>query len=187
MYYIIFSTLNTNYLACNFIILGYESCHCIFLIILINIEISSFTRDKSVIQTFVNFCFFLTFFIRGDYPFELGDIVSIKARYDSDTSRWCVDDNNGFIIKHPDILVTGTTIVGSLFCRRQAVLNYLFPGVDSKNSSMLVGSLVHELLQDVRIIVIQLLDSPLCVLIISLAKIIFKQIIDLEKKNLHRR
>lgn len=92
----------------------------------------------------------LLFYFRGDSPLSVDDVINIKARYDEVLNHWVVDEKEGFVIKYPNILVTGTGIVGSLFCLRQAVLNYLFPGLDPPNVSMLIGSLVHELLQEVK-------------------------------------
>lgn len=86
---------------------------------------------------------------RGDQKLKCKDIVNIKAYYDSVMEVWRVDHTQGFIVKHPDILISGTALSGSLFCQRRAVLNYLYPGLDCTNSSMLIGTMVHVLLQEV--------------------------------------
>lgn len=68
----------------------------------------------------------------------------------------------------PDHLVSGTSVVGSLFCRRKGVLSERFTGIDCNNQivscrtvigneiiigfihlQMAVGSMVHELFQTV--------------------------------------
>lgn len=90
------------------------------------------------------------FYSRAQCEVNADDIISVKAYYDNCTERWLVDNKQGFLIKYPDTLVTGTGIVGSLFCARRSVLSNLFAGSDPPNMSMVIGSLVHELLQEVR-------------------------------------
>lgn len=46
---------------------------------------------------------------------------------------YCVSGEAGFIIVCPDYLVSGTTVVGSLFCRRKGVLSERFTGTDCNN------------------------------------------------------
>lgn len=86
---------------------------------------------------------------RLDTPIKVDDVICVKAYFDSENGHWLVDNEQGFIIVHPDILITGTGVVGSLFCQRQSVLNYIFPSSDPPNVAMVIGSLVHELLQEV--------------------------------------
>ena len=59
---------------------------------------------------------------------------------------------NGLLVVNPDMLVSGTSIVSTLFCMRKAVLNERFKGQDGPSRSMLIGTLVHELLQVRKII-----------------------------------
>ncbi|XP_065203752.1 DNA replication ATP-dependent helicase/nuclease DNA2 isoform X2 [Planococcus citri] len=84
-----------------------------------------------------------------DTPVKEGDVVCVKAHFDPKNNHWLVNNERGFITVHPDVLITGTGIVGSLFCQRRSVLSYIFPSFDPPNVSMIVGSLVHELLQEV--------------------------------------
>ena len=55
------------------------------------------------------------------------------------------------MVINPDFLISGTSVVSGVFCRRKAVLNERFKGIDSSNQIMLVGSLVHQLFQEVWI------------------------------------
>ncbi|KAF2347926.1 DNA replication factor Dna2 N-terminal [Trinorchestia longiramus] len=55
----------------------------------------------------------------------------------------------GVLIINPDELLSGTSVVAGCFCRRKAALAETFRGVDGSNQVMLVGSLVHQLFQDV--------------------------------------
>jgi hypothetical protein len=52
-------------------------------------------------------------------------------------------------VAHPDTLISSTSVVGSLFCARRGVLSEWFRGIDGDSTIMVIGSLVHELLQEV--------------------------------------
>ncbi|KAL1116792.1 hypothetical protein AAG570_005264 [Ranatra chinensis] len=78
-------------------------------------------------------------------PISVGDVVSLKAV--ERNGEWIVDGSCLFVV-HSDSLVSGTTVVGSLFCKRKSVLGNMVK--DSGGSPvMVIGSLVHELLQEV--------------------------------------
>ncbi|XP_068218032.1 DNA replication ATP-dependent helicase/nuclease DNA2-like [Palaemon carinicauda] len=77
-----------------------------------------------------------------------GDIVHILfAKYID--GHYTIDNNQGIIVIKPDYLISGTSVVSAVFCRRKSVLNERFRGMDSGNKAMLIGSLVHQLFQDV--------------------------------------
>ncbi|XP_018404241.1 PREDICTED: DNA replication ATP-dependent helicase/nuclease DNA2 [Cyphomyrmex costatus] len=86
-----------------------------------------------------------------DTEVKINDIVTIQATKGS--QQWIVDNNNGFLITQPDLLISGTTIMGGLFCNRRAVLTEKFrkieslPDLNADYSVMTVGSLVHQWLQ----------------------------------------
>uniref|UniRef100_A0A1B0BJL6 DNA replication ATP-dependent helicase/nuclease n=1 Tax=Glossina palpalis gambiensis TaxID=67801 RepID=A0A1B0BJL6_9MUSC len=101
-----------------------------------------------------------TCYLRGPWStaeIDEGDILSLKAKWDNQLNSFYVDKDEGICVVNPDVLIPATTVVGSLFCRRKAVLQDRFRGIDanSKIASdplsyklfMVVGSLVHELLQ----------------------------------------
>lgn len=62
---------------------------------------------------------------------------------------WLVSNDHGFVARHSDFLVSGTTISGSLFCSRRTILADLYKGFDCTPSVMVIGTLLHELLQTV--------------------------------------
>lgn len=67
-----------------------------------------------------------------------------------DSTRVAVVDNkSGLIVIRPDVLLTGTAVVGSMFCMRKAVLSERFKGIEGPTRQMLVGTLGHRLLQTV--------------------------------------
>lgn len=74
------------------------------------------------------------------------DIINVR------TSIWegafIVDTSSGFIVVNPDYMITCTGIATSLFCPRKAWLNEKFKGWGAGNEVMLIGTIVHELLQE---------------------------------------
>ncbi|XP_046687401.1 repetitive organellar protein-like [Homalodisca vitripennis] len=58
-----------------------------------------------------------------------GDVVSVTAtQMSNQPGCWVVDNDAGLLTTHPDTLVSGTTIVGSLFCTRRSVLSDMYRG-----------------------------------------------------------
>ncbi|KAH8416516.1 hypothetical protein KR222_006911 [Zaprionus bogoriensis] len=82
-------------------------------------------------------------------PVQAGDLVSLQAHWQPTLGSYVVNKEQGYCVIHPDLLISSTSVTGSLFCRRKAVLQDRFRGVDSTNAVMIVGTLVHELLQTV--------------------------------------
>ncbi|RZF34293.1 hypothetical protein LSTR_LSTR015123 [Laodelphax striatellus] len=76
------------------------------------------------------------------------DTISIEAKRDSQCG-WLVNDLYGFVVLEPDTLISSTALVGSLFCMRRAILASMFRGLDPQSEIMVIGSLVHEILQEV--------------------------------------
>lgn len=102
--------------------------------------------------------FYLLFilFARLNTNVEVGDIVHIHADWyesfneDLETVLLAIiDRTSGLIVVKPDLLVSGTSVVSSLFCCRKAVLSERFRGTSPTNQVMLNGTLVHRLLQKV--------------------------------------
>lgn len=86
-----------------------------------------------------------------DVRVKIDDIVTIQAK--RDPQQWIIDNNHGFLVTNPDMLISGTTITSGLFCNRRAVLTDKFrrieslPSLNADYSAMTVGSLVHQWLQ----------------------------------------
>ncbi|XP_017012986.2 DNA replication ATP-dependent helicase/nuclease DNA2 [Drosophila takahashii] len=80
---------------------------------------------------------------------EPGDTVSLLGRWEPAASCHVVDKEQGYCVSQPDFLISGTTVTGSLFCKRKSVLQERFRGLDAGSSVMVIGTLVHELLQKV--------------------------------------
>ncbi|XP_037024244.1 DNA replication ATP-dependent helicase/nuclease DNA2 [Bradysia coprophila] len=77
----------------------------------------------------------------------INDVISVIAKWSEKFNCFCVDDQFGYVVTAPDYLVSGTSVVGSLFCRRKGVLAERFTGIDCNNKIMAIGSIVHELFQ----------------------------------------
>ncbi|XP_015178226.1 PREDICTED: DNA replication ATP-dependent helicase/nuclease DNA2 [Polistes dominula] len=86
-----------------------------------------------------------------DLQINEGDIVVIQAKKES--QNWVVDNDYGYIVIKPDVLVSSTTIVGGLYCNRRAVLSEKFGRIESlpyfisNQMPLLIGKIVHMLLQ----------------------------------------
>ncbi|KAJ4428147.1 hypothetical protein ANN_24162, partial [Periplaneta americana] len=89
--------------------------------------------------------------IGADSSLEVSDIVSIKACRSEATHDvpWFISNSTGLLVHHPDTLISSTAVVGSLFCPRRGVLSEWFRGIDGDSKIMVIGSLIHELLQEV--------------------------------------
>ena len=77
-----------------------------------------------------------------------GDKVHLEVNWQGGTMG-VVEDAKGTIVVEPDMLVSSTAVVSSLFCMRKAVLAEKFKGMEGGNRVMLLGTIVHELLQEV--------------------------------------
>lgn len=67
-------------------------------------------------------------------PIQAGDLLSVQAQWQPSLASYVVNKEQGFCVIHPDLLISSTTVTGSLFCRRKAVLQDRFRGVDSTNT-----------------------------------------------------
>uniref|UniRef100_A0A8C3C3L6 DNA replication ATP-dependent helicase/nuclease n=1 Tax=Cairina moschata TaxID=8855 RepID=A0A8C3C3L6_CAIMO len=78
-------------------------------------------------------------------PVVPGDIVHLEG--DCTSGMWIIDEQSGYLILYPDLLLSGTTISSSIRCVRRAVLSEKFRGSDSGSRQMLVGTILHEIFQ----------------------------------------
>ncbi|CAH2986279.1 unnamed protein product [Chilo suppressalis] len=83
-----------------------------------------------------------------DTPLSPGDIVGVIASRDS-SGHFCISNSSGLLVLHPDYLISSTSVVAGVFCKRKAVLQDRWRGIDSANSAMTIGILIHELVQKV--------------------------------------
>lgn len=80
-----------------------------------------------------------------DSHIEEGDTVHILAEF---TDNVCyITDKSGLLVINPDLLLSGTTVVSSVFCMRKSILKEKFKGCDSRNIQMLYGSIIHTVFQ----------------------------------------
>ncbi|XP_052739184.1 DNA replication ATP-dependent helicase/nuclease DNA2 [Bicyclus anynana] len=90
-----------------------------------------------------------TCFVEGIWlntPLEVGETVGVLAQRDV-TGCYTVNNSAGLLALRPDHLVSSTSVVAGVFCKRKAVLQERWRGIDSANSAMTIGILIHELVQ----------------------------------------
>ncbi|KAK6968690.1 DNA replication ATP-dependent helicase/nuclease DNA2 [Biomphalaria glabrata] len=73
------------------------------------------------------------------------DVVNIIGEFEN--GKCVLTDCNGLLIVNPDLLLSGTLVVSSLFCARKSVLKEKFQGIEKGNIQMLYGSIIHSLFQ----------------------------------------
>ncbi|ELK32359.1 DNA2-like helicase [Myotis davidii] len=86
--------------------------------------------------------------LRNDWcsvPVEPGDIIHLEGDCTSDT--WIIDEDFGYLILYPDMLISGTSVASSIRCLRRAVLSETFRGSDPATRQMLIGTVLHEVFQ----------------------------------------
>lgn len=84
-------------------------------------------------------------------PIEVDDFVNLIGDFDADsTPAMHVTRNNGYLILHPDILVSSTKVADSAHCARKALLQELIrtsAGTGSASPALVYGNMIHELMQ----------------------------------------
>ncbi|XP_012939097.1 DNA replication ATP-dependent helicase/nuclease DNA2 isoform X2 [Aplysia californica] len=83
----------------------------------------------------------------ADTVVKEGDIVNIIGERSG--AEYVISDKSGLIVINPDLLLSGTLVVSSVFCLRKSVLNEKYKGMDTGNAHMLYGSIIHSLFQSV--------------------------------------
>ncbi|XP_038216525.1 DNA replication ATP-dependent helicase/nuclease DNA2 [Zerene cesonia] len=90
-----------------------------------------------------------TCFVEGVWintPLKPGEIVSILARK-NEMGQFTINNTYGLLSLRPDHLISTTSVVAGVFCKRKAVLQERWKGIDSANTAMTIGILIHELVQ----------------------------------------
>ncbi|XP_074640132.1 DNA replication ATP-dependent helicase/nuclease DNA2-like [Tubulanus polymorphus] len=83
-----------------------------------------------------------------DTIIKCGDVVHILADFDGNDTAY-VSDEHGLLVVNPDFLISGTTVVSTVYCMRKSVLNNKFKGSEGTSIHMLKGSMIHSLFQEV--------------------------------------
>jgi hypothetical protein len=98
------------------------------------------------------------FFVRSwDSSLREGSIVNIKACKTSD-GQWQVHndpDDISLLVEEPDTLLSCTTVMSALRCRRAAVFSEIFKGLGMQDSGgyLALGKLMHEITQQVHYLI----------------------------------
>ena len=89
-----------------------------------------------------------TVHLRGDWittPVEVNDIINVIGIF---SRGICIVDNpSGFIVLHPDNLVSSTHVADSFKCLRRAVLQDQIKVTNQPSKPLIYGSMIHELFQ----------------------------------------
>uniref|UniRef100_A0AAY5EKR0 DNA replication ATP-dependent helicase/nuclease DNA2 n=1 Tax=Electrophorus electricus TaxID=8005 RepID=A0AAY5EKR0_ELEEL len=75
----------------------------------------------------------------------VGDIIHLEGERVS--GSWVIDNDSGYLVLLPDLLISGTSIANSIRCMRRAVLGEMFKTFDGGSKQMLNGSVVHDVFQ----------------------------------------
>ena len=59
----------------------------------------------------------ILYFYRLDTHVQAGDVVNILAKFQDNACH--ITDSEGLLIVNPDALLSGTTVVSSVFCMRK--------------------------------------------------------------------
>lgn len=79
-------------------------------------------------------------YFRLNTHLQTGDIVSILASRDS-SGRFRINNTQGLLVLRPDHLISSTSVVSGVFCRRKAVLQERWKGIDS--ASVTVSDIIY--------------------------------------------
>lgn len=87
--------------------------------------------------------------IRDDWfltQIQPGDIINVITTFTNGTG--IIDNPNGFVILHPDTLVSSTHVADSFKCLRRAVLQDQIKATGETSEPLVYGSIIHELFQE---------------------------------------
>ncbi|XP_067996252.1 DNA replication ATP-dependent helicase/nuclease DNA2 [Melanerpes formicivorus] len=78
-------------------------------------------------------------------PVVPGDIIHLEGECSSRT--WVINEQSGYLVLYPDLLLSGTTISNSIRCVRRAVLSEKFKGSEFGSRQTLIGTILHDIFQ----------------------------------------
>ncbi|KAI4471143.1 dna2/nam7 helicase family [Holotrichia oblita] len=80
---------------------------------------------------------------------NVGCTIYITGIKDNNSDIWKITNEGGLLVYEPDMLLSNTAVVGALFCKRRSIFKEKFLGFEPENKVMLIGGLIHTLLQGV--------------------------------------
>ncbi|XP_030756955.1 DNA replication ATP-dependent helicase/nuclease DNA2 [Sitophilus oryzae] len=97
-----------------------------------------------------------------DTKLNIGDTVNISAKKTAE-NEWLLDNKNGLLVYDPDFLFSASSISNAIFCKRKLIFAERYRGYDPTNRFMIIGYMVHGLLQEVLVKnIYQLKDIEKC-------------------------
>lgn len=78
----------------------------------------------------------------------LGDVVHIPSSKEATSNTDVIIDNaKGYIIVHPDRLISCTAVAESFFCLRKSILQQKFKAMSEYSEALVHGNLIHRIIQ----------------------------------------
>lgn len=71
-----------------------------------------------------------------DTNVKTGDVVSVQGIWSQERQLYLITNEAGIIVTSPDLLISGTSVVGSLFCARKTVLADRFKPVEFSDAKV---------------------------------------------------
>ncbi|PAA70867.1 hypothetical protein BOX15_Mlig016069g1, partial [Macrostomum lignano] len=78
-------------------------------------------------------------------------VLSPETPWQPDHPELSVTDQQNYFVLLPDQLLSATAVVASLGCVRRSVLDSMYTSLEGENKVMLLGSVVHQLFQDLLV------------------------------------
>uniref|UniRef100_A0A8C5PYZ8 DNA replication ATP-dependent helicase/nuclease n=1 Tax=Leptobrachium leishanense TaxID=445787 RepID=A0A8C5PYZ8_9ANUR len=75
-----------------------------------------------------------------------GDIIHLEGTC-AMNNTWTISRDSGFLILHPDLLISGTSIANGIRCLRRSALSEKFKVCDKGTRQMLIGTMLHDIFQ----------------------------------------
>ncbi|KAI8384352.1 DNA replication factor Dna2-domain-containing protein [Radiomyces spectabilis] len=77
----------------------------------------------------------------------VGDIVHIPSSPTTNTSNIIIDNENNYLIIHPDRLISCTAVADSFFCLRKSVLQQKIKSISEYSEVLVHGNIIHQVIQ----------------------------------------
>jgi DNA replication ATP-dependent helicase Dna2 len=77
----------------------------------------------------------------------VGDFVHVIGKFETEKRVCIINNDQNFVVVHPDILISATSVADSLTCLRKSILQERVKVTNDTSAPMVYGNLLHNLLQ----------------------------------------